>query len=1177
MKKFLAGLILVLFIGSSIPFGGLVNLAGETAHGVAARGTGVDLTVTEVSFSYTTPGDEEQYRMFSSNYPVLGFNRPQSLYVTDAVVDVPIQLEALVENLGTASSGFIDVNIKVLHNEYALFEPINETLQLSSLAGGESNTVSKTFTPTYSGNHTLIVRATSTVSDDNVQNDAFGATMTVASLYFNCDNLNGWTAGTEWGLSTDTALSMGSSCHAGNGQSSSYSNNLASSLTTPVMDMSDAVSNPSRTNGLSFYYTGSAETNDRLKVQVKTAFGNWFDLATVQGTVDQSFIDGQDYRTFSVNDGGIMSPLIPVPQEHFHAQTQFRFLFESDATLTDIGYYFDELVIVYDQKVRAEEYALSSNGISTDGSVPGEWGAVRVEVVNDGNISDSILPQIIGLPAEWEVYYANPNGVSINEQSGVLLAPGESKLIDIKIKPDENATTGFQQMTFRGESSQYSDVNTTLPMQFQVMPDREPYILRPEVAPACPPGSSCPFSLEVQNRGDATDVFVLDLDTSNLGQGWNVNFGWTQSENVLVRPDTPVNVDFILTVPETAIPDSMYEFSLTATSQNTSTRSHTQDIDVSASMISDASVGMTQEQKNQIWEMDAGDSISIEFTIWNNASRQDIFSISIDHSNVGSWVIESPPTQAAVVNSQSSATFRIEVTSPTTAQAGDMAPSITPTITSQRSGMVFQGAEFDEISVRTVSDLRLTLIEAPIKLKPGVPTLLTVDVENNGNGPVEAILTTESIPESWSWWVRIDNMNHSGPIELSARYDNEYAVTLDIMILLPSEERAGEIHTLSFSVENSEGLPDIMNSDNVIEFDTITAAVRIPSLFANMTESTAAVGDSSSVSVTVKNIGNAVDDSFVVMASVSVSPPNDELMSFLSVGDSGASLPMGLYNPFVMAAGQEMVVKVDMIIPDSMQLNSRIVVSFEVIAGNNAENKPYELVHDVLILVDSQRVLNAELSQTMNGTTESGTGVPFWLNLTSTSSQDEIYNVEISKPQGWQIVCLGLLVNESGRNFEFEPGHISPKYEDIKCELHRLEGPLEGNLQFVVESEDGVLSWQDEQFYVFEQMETEQFEMNAEVLATSIAGFLFAAVILTLLLRKRSNRETEEMYDSHPKTIPVFETVELEQGPPISSPTPEPSPVPLFTGPEVPAEGLPAGWSMEQWQYYGQQYLDTKQ
>ena len=31
------------------------------------------------------------------------------------------------------------------------------------------------------------------------------------------------------------------------------------------------------------------------------------------------------------------------------------------------------------------------------------------------------------------------------------------------------------------------------------------------------------------------------------------------------------------------------------------------------------------------------------------------------------------------------------------------------------------------------------------------------------------------------------------------------------------------------------------------------------------------------------------------------------------------------------------------------------------------------------------------------------------------------------------------------------------------------------------------------------------------------------------------------------------------------------------SGPEIPAEGLPNGWTMEQWQYYGQQYLDRKQ
>ena len=253
MKRILACLILLLFAGGNIPSESVIELNHAKLFESSAKATGVDVTVAEVSFSYTTSGDEEQYRMFSSNYPVIGFNRPQALYVVDAVVDVPIQLEVLVENKGTSSSGTIDVNIKVLHNEYALFETVNYTLQLSSLTGGNSNSVSKTFTPTYSGNHTLLVRATSTVVDDEPMNDEYTSTFTVARSYFNCDTLSGWTAGAEWGLSTDTGLSLGSSCHVGNGESSSYSNNLATSLTTPVIDMSDAVSSPTRTNGLSFF------------------------------------------------------------------------------------------------------------------------------------------------------------------------------------------------------------------------------------------------------------------------------------------------------------------------------------------------------------------------------------------------------------------------------------------------------------------------------------------------------------------------------------------------------------------------------------------------------------------------------------------------------------------------------------------------------------------------------------------------------------------------------------------------------------------------------------------------------------------------------------------------------------------------------------------------------------
>ena len=143
MQKFVAFLFLFLLVGSSVPTSLGTEIVDSKDMQASGRATGVDVTLTDVSFSYTTAGDEEQYRMFSSNYPVPGFNRPALLYVVDAVVDVPIQVDVMVENLGTASSGTIDVNIKVLHNEYTLFEMINETVQLGSLSGGNSNSISK--------------------------------------------------------------------------------------------------------------------------------------------------------------------------------------------------------------------------------------------------------------------------------------------------------------------------------------------------------------------------------------------------------------------------------------------------------------------------------------------------------------------------------------------------------------------------------------------------------------------------------------------------------------------------------------------------------------------------------------------------------------------------------------------------------------------------------------------------------------------------------------------------------------------------------------------------------------------------------------------------------------------------------------------------------------------------
>jgi len=101
--------------------------------------------------------------------------------------------------------------------------------------------------------------------------------------------------------------------------------------------------------------------------------------------------------------------------------------------------------------------------------------------------------------------------------------------------------------------------------------------------------------------------------------------------------------------------------------------------------------------------------------------------------------------------------------------------------------------------------------------------------------------------------------------------------------------------------------------------------------------------------------------------------------------------------------------------------------------------------------------------------------------------------------------------------------------------------------------------------------------MDAEVLATAIAGFLFAAILLTLLLRKRQRFDESPEDENISKDIPEMFSEEVSRGPPISTATQVTMPT-LGTnvGPELPPEGLPPNWTMEQWQYYGQQYLDAK-
>ena len=1170
-------LALVFLLSTSSPVA--FNTLDETTSSLSpSNPTGVDVRVVGASVEYTNSADEAKYKMFSSNHPILGFNRPAELFVIDAMVNITSTLTITVENIGTSPSGVIDVNVLLLHDEYIYFEFSNTTVQMASLSGSASNTVTVDVTPSYAGNHTLQIRATSSVSDDVPGNDVRNQPFTVGYDYFNCDSSSAWTFGNGWQISTDTSISQSRSCHAGNGQSSNYNNNALSALTTPVMDLSDAVLGASRTSGLSFFYTGSTAVNDKLTIYGKNGFGAWAEIGSITGTIDNVFTDGANWQTFSVNNKGHVSPLIPVADELFHSTSQFKFEFTSDASGTDIGFYIDDIVLVYDQKVRQNEYAVSAQGISTTGATPGEWGSVTLEIVNTGNISDSFIPTLEGLPASWNAYYSRPSGTSFDPLGGLIALPGSPAAFSIQIQPDENASIGFQQMSVNISSSQYPEVYTVLPIQFLVKADRIPVIVPPSVRPSCPPSYTCTFEVGLTNEGGATDVFDLSMDMSTIPNDWTVSLAWTQSSSVLIRPNETIQALFTMTVPADEAPDSVVEFDLTLQSQNDTSRVDVKPIAVSASMISIADVSLTSHEAGGKHYVEAGGQVVLKYTIWNNASRQDIFGMRVDVENAGAWNVQQPTRPDAVLNSGTSTTFEVVVDVPENAQANDRGPTITPVIESKRSLMEITGDDYDGLRVTTTHDVTVEADVTPTKLTPGVPNELMLKLINNGNGPTDVTVNVEDVPSTWTWWLTSEGVNITEPISLSVSYDLQHEKDISLWILLPMTEAAGELHTVRIVAQHVGEGDDLQPDDNEMEVIMTTASIRIPSIELTNQSTATMAGGTVFAEANLMNTGNAVENRLSIHASISSSPPVPGLIAFFTVDGGDRAVAQDV--PVIVPAGGELRLRMDVLIPDDAPLNTRFVVQFEVLGAVDENGLPMPMSVQALVMLNQQRQLTTDVGLEQVGSVPSGTSALVLVNLTSTSSMNEDVTVAFSEIEGWQISCDKRLVNASGVMVSFASGHMTPQTNQLRCEVLRLSGALEGTVVVSTRTTDGYLQSEATVELMFDAPPVAEGLSSTVIAAGGFGGIAFIAA-LVFLMRSRANDEDEfeelALQQSGPPASAhhaTENTASSESNPPELAGPPSSNLQSERRGPPLPEGGLPAGWTEEQWEYYGQQYLD---
>ena len=87
-----------------------------------------------------------------------------------------------------------------------------------------------------------------------------------------------------------------------------------------------------------------------------------------------------------------------------------------------------------------------------------------------------------------------------------------------------------------------------------------------------------------------------------------------------------------------------------------------------------------------------------------------------------------------------------------------------------------------------------------------------------------------------------------------------------------------------------------------------------------------------------------------------------------------------------------------------------------------------------------------------------------------------------------------------------------------------------------------------------------------------VLGIVIIVLVAVLLLRGRESDtvpyETKQTSDYGWGESPATVAAPPE---PVAAAAPEP----VNSGPPIPATGLPEGWTMEQWAYYGEQYLAT--
>ena len=343
---------------------------------------------------------------------------------------------------------------------------------------------------------------------------------------------------------------------------------------------------------------------------------------------------------------------------------------------------------------------------------------------------------------------------------------------------------------------------------------------------------------------------------------------------------------------------------------------------------------------------------------------------------------------------------------------------------------------------------------------------------------------------------------------------------------MPSLEAPGEFHEITIEVNPSVGT-DISSNDNSVMFEAITETIRQPRLDGYGGESVVETNSTHSFNATAWNIGNAADTSIRARLIIQTSPPSSEVIGFLST-ESGLSKSAGEWINLNLGATQSELLLADIIISPECELNTIISVTIELEGGADEFDRPITKTVSAALMVGERRHVEVSTPEISTQLLPDSKEI-LWVNLTSTSTQGEIFDISAEVPDGWGIICDGNTVHLESTRIEMDQGHLIAQSHDMRCEVIRQSGDYSGTINIQIDGTDSRISHTITKQLTWQKPATED-SSSSMIIVSGVSGLVVIGFVVLFILRRGDDEDYEDdVYDEE------FTSETPVQGPPATA------------------------------------------